>query len=338
MGTFIQTSSSVLAGTGTHAVTFRPGAVGIIGVTAAIDHPGPQPAGEPLYELAVSLLRPGTTVPLAMKRTAAAQTSLGFTYTITAADLVPAGDWTVRVDNDSSIASSVTVGISYPTDWAIRTATFDIQLFNLLLVEAFKVAQPIIYLESSDASFVSWSAAAAAITGMPSVYFPFGIVGDTFKYKVTHLHTQDISAILSFTAPPTLVVHVSFTPDGVQLVGQGGAPDIQIRSLAGSIELRFDGTATASFTASARTDDLSIDVSSILSSDVESALGGRIDKTVVRPVLDSFISKLLRLDPGAIVTGYDVMNGTALSVSYAVPPPPPPKFVVPIHPPTVGRG
>lgn len=327
MGNFIQTLSQDISGPGGHEIHFRPGEVGQINIQSHIVSPGRQPPGEPLYEFTISLLRPGQTTPFASKRTTAGQTVLTLNHTITAADLVPAGDWTCFVENGSGPVSTLATTLTYPTGWPIHTVSFDIELLNLLIIEALKVAQPKMHLQSSsqqsdNESQVSWSEAATKIFGGPIMFhlpeFRTSWSFIPFTYRVVNLETLDITANMSTGAPPAIEVQLTFTDGDHLRGGTSHTPDIDIRSLKGHLEILFDGSISASFSVSAHVYDVGIDVSDTVASQLASSLTAQLQKAAVRTRLDAFFSGLLRLGANAVIIGYDVAGG-ALIVSYIHP-------------------
>jgi len=317
-----QTLHDELEGSGTHTLSFRPGALGTIAIDAHIVDPVRQPPGEPLYDVSLMLYRPGDTTPVARDTPRPGKTAAAIHYAITAADLARAGAWTLRIANTSGAPGTLATTVTFPTGLAIRTVSFDLDLLNLLFVQVLRVAQPRVHLQTgSQTSYVAWSAAAAALIGAPShafdlPTFPASWHGVPLSYRIVSLDTSAITAQVTYAAPLTIRVGIAFETSGVELQGADHTtPDVDLRELSAIVDVGFDGSVTAQFTVSARSVDGGIDVSETISTSLKERAQGLAAPATIRGFLELFLKGLLRLDASATITGYDVA-GRALIVSY----------------------
>lgn len=348
-GDYVKTITDDMAGGGTHSMTFRPGLQGAIDVSAAILDPIRQSASDPVYAFSITLQRPDRTTA-GHAATKKGETAVAFSYEVTAADLALRGDWTCQINNASGTkAGTLHTTVRYQTGWPLRTASFDLQLLGLLIQQGLRVAQPKLHLQSStdqNLSEVTWSAAAAQLAGRASYSFPLGEIATSHKvlgvsvplsYWVVSLDTQSITGGVTFGSIPSIHLDLVFETSGVELQGATShTPDIDIRALSGSIDINFDGTITAQFQASARTDDGGIDASADLENTLANKARTQVSPAQVRKQIDKFVSILMRFDATAEILGYAGVNN-ALVVTYAEPPP---AIVVrpgPVHPPIEAR-
>ena len=323
--TFTQTLHDELERGGTHTLTFRPGALGPIAIDAHIVDPVRQPPGEPLYEVSLMLHRPDST-PAASARSRPGQTAAAIHYALTAADLTRPGDWTLRIENSSGGPGTLATTVTFPTSWTIRTASFDLDLFNLLLVQVLRIAQPRVHLQTgTNTSYVTWSAAAAGLIGVPLhafdlPTFPASWHGVPLQYRIVDLETSAITAQVTYATPLTVRVGIAFETTGVELQGADHTtPDVDLRELSATVDVGFDGSVAAQFTVSARTVDGGIDESDTIAQKLRDRAAALAAPATIRRFIELFLRGLLRLDASATITGYDVA-GRALVVSYTEPP------------------
>jgi hypothetical protein len=260
-----------------HVIRFRPLRPGPVNIRST-----PHPQTSPLRseftppELGnIELRAPGRPKPL---KTAAAPlnaTLLGLGYDTTAADLAVAGDWTCTIFNGTLNSITFETEINYLSDYELQTASFDLEMLNLLLGEATALATPSVHLETSppdqpDATdeekeenkktFVSWSSVVANLLPAP-------LKGTTeyrthvddpqpqgHSYRIVGLNARSTQVF----APGNNELVVRFTFDGqksalkeLDSLAPGIQEDIDIDSLVVDLHVGFDGKIRPKCQASA---------------------------------------------------------------------------------------
>jgi len=309
----------------------------------------------------VDLYRPGAAKPLRTvkaKVPASAQQPvvLGVSYPATDADLAPAGDWTCVVRNWADADIRFDTAISYLGNVALehRTASFDVELLNLILAEAIADSGLSWHLQSSpeasdQESSVSWSAAAAAtlpgdLRGLTSssFYVPdlrldssFGLGTFTWiVFRLLDLDSAPTAPVMAFLTAdngvPMLEVDVSFNTQNAKLVAVDSDADLDKLDVVVSLDSfrirlqgRFDGSisATTDTAATFRSAGLNIaDVSSLVNGNVQDKIDAyvHLDPGLARGYLDQFFVLLMRLGAQATIQDYQIV-GDALVVDYTAP-------------------
>ena len=121
---------------------------------------------------------------------------------------------------------------------------------------------------------------------------------------------------------PGISLWVSFLPTVVS--GNFPAPDLHIDQLAVRLDLAFDGTVAPSCTADAWVKvGTEISVSGQVQNQVTDTISGHMpEASVLRPYIDQFFGRLLRLPAPVTINGYRT-DGFSLFVDYAIPEEPP---------------
>ena len=315
----------------------------------------------------VDLYRPGAAQPLRTvkaKVPASAQQPvvLEVSYPATDADLAPTGDWTCAVRNWADADISFSTTISYLSNVALehRSASFDIELLNLILAEAIADSGLGWHLQSSaDASdqesSVSWSAGVAgtlpgSLRGLTSYSFqiPDFAAGQqdigigtftTIVFRLLDLDSDPTAPVMVFLTAdngvPTLEVDLAFSTQNAKVVAVDSDVDLDkldveldLNSFHVRLQGRFDGTISAATetTATARALDslVTADVSALVNGKIQDKIDEHVhlDPGLARGYLDQFFVLLLRLGAQASIQQYRI-DGAALFADYTVPLVPP---------------
>ncbi len=329
-------------------ISFRPGEPGPISVSSV-------PTQVPLKSQSelgllgrVELLKPGSTTPVASATAPIGSALLATSYTATAADLAPTGNWTCRIFNGSLIGTVFTTEITSVSDLPLKTASFDLPFLNTVLSEAAATAAVRVHLESSSdgsaQSVASWSVAVAdLVSGTIETRFNIkdpsktlvNVDGHTIDttFHLLGLNSDPAYPVVALLSDPlSLVATLRFNTQGALLKANDfGVPDINIDSFQIRATVSFDGTIVPECDVTAILRFNSTDVSGDVKSNVESAINAELNKrgatpALVRQALESFFVRLMRLNGmitvrnlpkfgQAHIQGYSVF-GNSLIVSY----------------------
>jgi hypothetical protein len=254
----------------------------------------------------------------------------------TAADLVPPGEWTCVVSNESVDPITFSTDVTFPIDIPLATASIDLEFLNLLLSKLFDAAAIRIHLESSDDGIprttLSLSLDVATLLKVPA-FTQINIpnqektaLGIPFVYRLVNLDSDPAYPIVFFTTDPELKVEIRFDTQAARLVAQNlPAPDINIELFDIEITIGFDGSFTPVCNTIAHLAFNNIDFSSDVASGVQDAINQHLqdsgafaalqDKKQVRAQIDSLFIAMMRLGSQAQIQGYSV-DGQTLTVSY----------------------
>jgi hypothetical protein len=336
-----------IPGEQSHPVQFRLTGPGPITVHS-VPTPHPQHSEKGVLGW-LTIMRPGGGQPAARAVAHLTDAYLGATYNATDADAALTGNWTAEISNGAleaaTWATSIRGNVTLPPSRPFLTASFDVELFNLIVAEVVGVASVSLHLTSDSGqqqlSTMTWSAALAARLGKPSVAFhvddpqsSVGIpgTGDSIplSFHIAHLDTDPAgTTVILGGTEPSLQATLTFQPDQI-LQGTDGTPDISIHSLTLVLEIGFDGVLNATCTAGASTLDGLLDesdkVASAMTSQVNAQLqatGGDFakytDQTAVKSNIETFFARLMHLPRGAVIKQFRY-DGGSLLVDYYPPP------------------
>ena len=328
---------------GTRTIHFRPFQAGPINIRSAATKPPRH--SESGFLGKVSLLRPGSTTPVASTRTKIGQSLLTITYQATAADLAIAGQWTCQVINSTEADIAFQTDITNVASTPLQSASFDIGLLNALLSEITTVAQFQV-AESLDVStasqiVVSWSDAVSSLFGGLS-RFEFGLpdksVGPLglLSYRFEGFNSQPgFPTMQLLTGPLRLRVVLDFQPNATLKALSATSQDVHVASFRLTADMDFDGNITVTCDTKATLGGVdgkldTGDPSDDLKSGVEDAIRTKILESPqtggdpqpaplgpqsLKPRIDSFFVLLMRLGTGAAVDNY-IVDGNNLIVNY----------------------
>jgi hypothetical protein len=367
------TDESVIDGGGRHAVHFQPAQPGPIGVQVTPKDP---PTRSETGKLALlELYRPGRSQPLASYLAPlGAPLPLPLAYTATAADLASAGNWSCLVQNATETPTTFDTAISYQSLVPLEhtTATFDVELLNIMLAEAVVAAGLSAHIQSSSdpsdkASYIAWSAnvgstlpGSLANTTSYSFHLPdyhwqsqYSLATVTWAViRIANLNIDPASPPVVFVDSANgvpaahLSVSVTMSSDAITIIDS----DVDLDEVGISLSLSsFDVNADADFygdsvsaqahiAGTATIAGVSIDLSEDVT--VQTALNGILggaSKSQVRGYIDGFFINLMRLGSTATVDSYVIdPQGQTLTVSYSFPAPL--RGVHPVRPPVTATG
>jgi hypothetical protein len=354
---------AVVGGGDMHTVRFRPDQPGTVSVRSTASHAPTHSETGQLGRL--DLLRPGSATPVASNKAAIGQNLLALTHAVTAAELAPAGDWTCRVFNATEANITFDTEITYPSTVQLehKTATFDVELLDLILAEAVAAGGLGWHIESSGSpddqrSFVSWSQNVGdslpdPYKGMSSYWFQvpdyraesdFAVVSATWVViRITGFDSDPdapvTAALSSENGVPALQVSVTFKPDTAKAVAIDSDVDLDkldieltVQSLTVDAGIDFYGnglTVTPNLALTVTVAGIDIGLSSYVNDKVASAVNDHLaglPTATLRQYIDDFFVNLMRLGTDATIQSYQ-SDGTTLTVNYTIPAPPHPVAV-----------
>lgn len=326
-----------LPGGNVQTLRFRPGQAGRIDISST---PSPFVAKTETGLLALIELRsPGSATAVASQKFPNSTPSLALAYTATAADLTAAGDWECDVTNETDQPIEFSTTVTFPYD-PLPTASIDLNFLNLLLATVVDAAAIQIHLQSSSdgipQSRVTISLDIAALLNVPAAT-TFHIADQsetaadiTFVYQLLNLDSDPNYPVVFLSTPPlSLTIFIRFDAASAQLVAQNlpaeAAPGIDLDSFSIEFVVGFDGSFTPVCTATAHLEFNDIDLSSDISSAVQTAIVNQLssagfsallDPQQVRGHIDSLFISLMRLGPQAQIQSYTA-DGQTLTVTYS---------------------
>jgi hypothetical protein len=272
------------------------------------------------------------------------------TYMAQAGDLVAPGEWVCSIKNLSNADLGLQTTITYPGGEVLReeSGTFDVGLLNILIAEAVRVAGLRVHLGSRAVSLLASDALLALLArDNPLLAFPIGDIGiGGYTIGVQEIADDLIPQLAVDVGQtgqyPVATVSASLpVPDRIVATGVPFGIDAHadVGWLDATVEVDFGGNVqiTPSVSASLTIAGASFDISSLLEGFVSPAAvaaalaSAHLGPDAIRPIIDNFFIKLMRLGPGAVVRRYQASD-TLLTVDYAYPPHPvgPPETGAPL--------
>jgi hypothetical protein len=326
-------------------VAFRVTQAGAINVSSK---PVPHPVHSESGSLgALALFRPGDTAPASRVVSPMSAGSLSFAYDASGADAELEGSWTCRVTNltDDTAAWHTQITVGSPT---LLTASFDLALLNGILETVVSASAVSLHLESDSLggkrSVVGWSNAIRNVAhtdhypfhvsdeDLGSITNPLGGDPVRFAFRIKVDSIPGSATLILMGDPLQFSVSISFSPGTLTGIN---TPDIDLRSLQLGINVMLDGQVFPTCTVDAVVPSLNNwDVSSYLTGAFESAIADAVARRApadkLRPWINSFFGRVLRLEPDGQIQGYS-SDGTSLLVTHLGFPPEPP-----VGPPVTG--
>ena len=321
--------SAVIPGGSQRNIQFRPGQPGPISARCvAANPPGSSESG---FLGKLFFRRPGTAAPVATSSTKLGQTVMALDHQVTAAELTAPGNWICEVVNSTETNVTFTTDVTFPGTIQLiqKTATIDIPFLNILLTNTARAAELRVHLQSSPSdsqtaeSSVSWSRAIPfQVLGLSE--YPFHVDDPALGlYRLVNLPSKP--AALGFQ-PGRLVIELALDFDtniGKIVDLTSVLPGIELDFFDVVIQLDFAGNITPVCNVQAILRQNSLDISSLIKSDVEDTINARLAAAKVTPKavmaqLLKYFGLLLRLGPEDAITSFG-LDGSNLVINYTTP-------------------
>jgi phospholipase C len=302
-------------------IRFRPIQPGAVSVTGIGTGPRPaDPEAEPEdspVSVRLELFRPGDAAPVVTARPGRV-TSRPLQYTVSEADFGLAGQWRVRVTNPNQFEARFEASIALPRQVELWRATLDLGFVNELISRALQLGRLQVHLQTHPTqarSWVTYSGGVARQFGLPprstfrfeplAVELP--VVHEDVALSLNDLDSRVVNVARFRGGPdgePRLVVTIGFETEGRELTTSIPGLSHDIRSLSVTVEVGLDGRARGVVVSlhPASFDILGFPVLDVADK-ARDALRAQLSKAdvieTIRRYLDSFLSTLVRLGPGA---------------------------------------